>query len=81
MVPTKSQRESGGTLYGVPFEEWLRIRDERDHYERILRRIVYSPGSRLSFKRWAAEAVRPGLPFELARVVLTPFNFGRRARS
>lgn len=61
-----------GQLYGVPFEEWLEIRDERDRFEATLTRIAASDRrtKRETLRRWAAKALRPDSSYDRTRALL-----------
>lgn len=61
-----------GELYGVSFEDWLRIRDERDRFEVTLRRITASDRrtKRETLRRWAAKGLSPGTSYEMTRFLI-----------
>lgn len=61
-----------GSLYGVAFEDWLRIRDERDRFEATLRRIAASDRrtKRETLRRWAAKTLDPQRSYEMTRFLI-----------
>jgi hypothetical protein len=78
MTPTRSS-----TLYGVEFEEWLSIRDERDRMAIALKRITASDRRTKSetLRRWAASAVYPDMQYPLARLLCKPTRYVGRKKA
>lgn len=66
-----------GTLYGVEFEDWLTIREERDRMAAALKRIAASDRRTKceTLRRWAAAAVYPDKPYPLARLLCKPVRY------